>query len=40
MSAVPMTMLADRVASAADNADAIMSGLDIILHGHPVGVPL
>ncbi len=40
MSAVPLAMLADRVASAADSADAIMSGLDIILHGYPVGMPL
>jgi len=38
--AVPRAMLADTVASAADDADAIMGALDIILHGYPVGMPL
>jgi|GEM_PF-3426059 hypothetical protein len=39
MSAVPRAMLADTVASAADDADAIMGALDIILHGSSVGLP-
>ena len=38
MSAVPRGMLSGTVASAGDNADAIMGALDIILHGYPVGL--
>jgi hypothetical protein len=37
--AVPCAMLADTLASATDDADAIMGALDIILHGYPVGLP-
>jgi hypothetical protein len=39
MSAISRGMLAGTVASAGDEADAIMGALDIILHGYPVGVP-
>jgi hypothetical protein len=32
-------MLGETVTSASDEADAILSAIDIILHGYPVGRP-
>ena len=37
--AIPRSLLAGTVASATDDADTIMSALDIILRGYPVGLP-
>jgi hypothetical protein len=39
LTAVPKGMLSNAVGSAADEADAIMGALDIVLHGYPVGRP-
>ena len=38
--AVSRALLAETVASARDEADAITAALDIILHGNPVALPL
>jgi hypothetical protein len=39
MSAVPRGMLGETVTSASHESDAILSSIDIILHGYPVGRP-
>jgi hypothetical protein len=39
MSAVPRALLGETAASANDERDAILSAIDIILHGYPVGRP-
>jgi hypothetical protein len=39
ISAVPRSMLGETVTSASDQADAILSAVDIILHGYPAGRP-
>ncbi|HYZ24498.1 MAG TPA: CcdB family protein, partial [Rhodopila sp.] len=37
ISAVPLRYLSETVETVADAADAILGGLDIILHGYPAG---
>ncbi len=39
MAAVPKGVLSNAVGSAANDADAIMGALDVVLHGYPVGRP-
>ena len=39
LTAVPRSLLLETVGSAEDEAEAIMSALDIILHGYPIGRP-
>jgi hypothetical protein len=39
ISAVPRSMLGETVTSVSDEADPILSAIDIILHGYPVGRP-
>lgn len=40
ISAVPVALLGETVASAAASVDAIMGAIDVILRGYPVGIPL
>lgn len=37
--AVPLALLGETVASMAEDRDEIMSAIDIVLHGYPVGIP-
>jgi hypothetical protein len=37
--AVPLRLLGETISSASGDRDAIMSALDIILHGYPAGRP-
>ena len=39
ISAVRLSLLGETVASAADQSDAILDAMDIILRGYPVGLP-
>jgi len=39
ITAVPVTMLGETVASATGDADAILGAIDVILRGYPVGIP-
>jgi hypothetical protein len=39
ISAVPVALLGETVASGAVDRDAVMNAIDVILHGHPVGIP-
>jgi hypothetical protein len=36
--AVPVALLGETVASVADDRDAIMNAIDIVLHGYPAGI--
>ena len=38
ISAVPVTLLGETVASLAADRDAIMKAIDVVLHGYPVGI--
>jgi hypothetical protein len=38
ISAVPVTLLGETVASLAGDREAIMNAIDVILHGYPVGI--
>jgi CcdB protein len=39
MTAVPVALLGETIASASAYRDAIMNAIDVILHGYPVGIP-
>ena len=39
MSAVPVSLLGEVVASLVSDRDAIMNAIDVVLHGYPVGIP-
>jgi toxin CcdB len=39
ISAVPLGLLGETVASLAAERDAIMNAIDVVLYGYPVGVP-
>ena len=39
MTAVPVTLLGETVASAVSDRDAIVNAIDMIFHGYPVGIP-
>ena len=39
ISAVPVELLGESVASLAAERDAIMNAIDVVLYGYPVGVP-
>jgi hypothetical protein len=38
ISAVPLTLLGETVASLVGDRDAIMDAIDVVLHGYPVGI--
>jgi hypothetical protein len=38
MSAVPVSLLADTVASLLADRDAVLDAIDVILHGYPIGM--
>ncbi len=38
ISAVPVTLLGETVASLVADRDAIMNAIDVVLHGYPVGI--